>query len=53
MSLKDSLHAVKILTNARLDAFELRGGFMTGEKLSPSRSGIDSEEVVKSREKKS
>jgi 2,4-dienoyl-CoA reductase-like NADH-dependent reductase (Old Yellow Enzyme family) len=44
ISLKDSLQAAKLLTHAGIDAIELSGGFLTGGKLSPSRSGIDSHE---------
>ncbi len=44
MTLEDSLQAGKLLSDAGLDAIELSGGFITGGKLSPSRSGIDSEE---------
>lgn len=41
LSLEDSVKIVKILAHAGLDAVELSGGFITGGKLSPSRSGID------------
>ncbi len=44
MGLEDSLQAGKLLSDAGLDAIELSGGLITGGKLSPSRSGIDSEE---------
>jgi len=44
ISLDDSLQVAKLLAHAGMDAIELSGGFMTSGKLSPSRSGIDSEE---------
>ena len=44
ISLEDSLQVAKLLAHAGMDAIELSGGFITGGKLSPSRSGIDSEE---------
>lgn len=44
LGLEDSLQIAKILARAGMDAIELSGGFITGGKLSPSRSGIDSEE---------
>ncbi len=44
MSLEESIQVAKWLAEAGLDAIELSGGFITGGKLSPSRSGIDSEE---------
>lgn len=44
LTLEDSLQVGKMLAHAGLDAIELSGGFITGGKLSPSRSGIDSEE---------
>jgi 2,4-dienoyl-CoA reductase-like NADH-dependent reductase (Old Yellow Enzyme family) len=44
MSLEDSLQVAKLLAHAGMDAIELSGGLMTSGKLSPSRSGIDSEE---------
>lgn len=44
LSLEDSLQVAKLLANAGIDGIELSGGFITGGKLSPSRSGIDSEE---------
>ena len=44
MGLEDSLQVAKLLANAGMDAIELSGGFLTGGKLSPSRSGIDTEE---------
>ncbi|MDI6764907.1 MAG: NADH:flavin oxidoreductase [Thermodesulfobacteriota bacterium] len=44
ISLDDSLQVAKLLAHAGMDAIELSGGSMTSGKLSPSRSGIDSEE---------
>jgi len=44
ISLEDSLEVAKLLAHAGMDAIELSGGFMTSDKLSPSRSGINSEE---------
>ncbi|RJP37703.1 MAG: NADH:flavin oxidoreductase [Desulfobacteraceae bacterium] len=41
---KDSLAACKMLAAAGLDAVELSGGTLTSGKLSPSRSGISSED---------
>ncbi len=40
----DSLAACKLLAEAGLDAVELSGGTLTSGKLSPSRSGIKSED---------
>ena len=44
LSLDDSLTAAGLLAGAGLDAIELSGGLLTGGKLSPSRSRIDSED---------
>ncbi len=44
LSLEDSLQAARMLAGAGLDAIELSGGMLTSGKLSPSRSGINSEE---------
>jgi 2,4-dienoyl-CoA reductase-like NADH-dependent reductase (Old Yellow Enzyme family) len=44
LSLEDSIQVVRLLADAGIDAIELSGGFITGGKLSPSRSGIDSED---------
>ena len=44
LSLEDSLSAAGLLADAGLDAIELSGGILTGGKLSPSRSRIDSED---------
>ncbi len=44
MSLEDSLQVARLLADAGMDAIELSGGLITGGKLSPSRSGIDSME---------
>lgn len=44
LSLEDSLQVGRMLADAGLDAIELSGGLLTGGKLSPSRSGIKSEE---------
>ncbi|MDI6726164.1 MAG: hypothetical protein QMD32_04305, partial [Smithellaceae bacterium] len=41
---EDSLRACKLLSQAGVDAFEMSGGLLTGGKLSPSRSGINSPE---------
>ncbi|MDZ4164102.1 MAG: NADH:flavin oxidoreductase [Smithellaceae bacterium] len=41
---EDSLKACKLLSQAGIDAFEMSGGLLTGGKLSPSRSGINSPE---------
>lgn len=42
LSLSDSLTAAGLFARAGLDAIELSGGLLTGGKLSPSRSGINS-----------
>ncbi len=42
LGLEDSLIAANLLSDAGLDAIELSGGILTGGKLSPSRSGINS-----------
>ena len=42
LSLEDSIVAAGLLSDAGLDAIELSGGLLTGEKLSPSRPGIHS-----------
>jgi 2,4-dienoyl-CoA reductase-like NADH-dependent reductase (Old Yellow Enzyme family) len=44
LDLDDSLIAANLLSDAGLDAIELSGGLLTGGKLSPSRSGINSAE---------
>ncbi len=44
LSLKDSISASKMLTDAGIDAIELSGGTLSSGKLSPSRSGINKEE---------
>jgi 2,4-dienoyl-CoA reductase-like NADH-dependent reductase (Old Yellow Enzyme family) len=44
LTLEDSLHVGRALADAGLDAIELSGGLLTGGKLSPSRSGIKTEE---------
>jgi 2,4-dienoyl-CoA reductase-like NADH-dependent reductase (Old Yellow Enzyme family) len=44
LSLEDSLVAAGLLADAGLDAIEMSGGLLTGGKLSPSRSRIDSED---------
>jgi 2,4-dienoyl-CoA reductase-like NADH-dependent reductase (Old Yellow Enzyme family) len=44
LSPEDSLRVGKMLAHGGIDAIELSGGFLTGGKLSPSRSRIDSEE---------
>lgn len=41
---EDSLRVGRMLAQGGIDAIELSGGFLTGGKLSPSRSRIDSEE---------
>ncbi|MFC1868860.1 NADH:flavin oxidoreductase [Thermodesulfobacteriota bacterium] len=41
---EDSLQAGKLLADAGLDAIELSGGLLTGGKLSPIRTGINSAE---------
>ena len=42
LGLEDSIIAANLLSDAGLDAIELSGGILTGGKLSPSRSGINS-----------
>ena len=44
LSLEDSLLVGRMLAQGGIDAIELSGGFLTGGKLSPSRTRIDSEE---------
>ncbi len=44
LSLEDSLQVGRMLAQGGIDAIELSGGFLTGGKLSPSRTGIHSEE---------
>lgn len=44
LGLEDSLQVGRMLAHGGIDAIELSGGFLTGGKLSPSRSRIDSEE---------
>jgi 2,4-dienoyl-CoA reductase-like NADH-dependent reductase (Old Yellow Enzyme family) len=44
LSLEDSLQAGRMLADAGLDAIELSGGMLTSGNLSPSRSGINTEE---------
>ncbi|MFH2046469.1 MAG: NADH:flavin oxidoreductase [Pseudomonadota bacterium] len=44
LELKDSLKIGKMLESEGIDAIELSGGVLTGDKLSPSRKGINSEE---------
>ncbi|MBM4322100.1 MAG: NADH:flavin oxidoreductase [Deltaproteobacteria bacterium] len=44
LNLEDSIQVARLLADAGIDAIELSGGFITGGKLSPSRSGIDSED---------
>jgi len=44
LTLEDSVTAAGLLAVAGLDAIELSGGLLTGGKLSPSRSRIDSED---------
>ncbi|MBM4305591.1 MAG: NADH:flavin oxidoreductase [Deltaproteobacteria bacterium] len=41
MSLEDSLQVASYLADAGIDAIELSGGFLTSDKLSPSRLGIN------------
>ncbi len=42
LGLEDSITAANLLSDAGLDAIEISGGILTGGKLSPSRSGINS-----------
>jgi 2,4-dienoyl-CoA reductase-like NADH-dependent reductase (Old Yellow Enzyme family) len=44
LGLEDSLQVGRMLAQGGIDAIELSGGVLTGGKLSPSRSRIDSEE---------
>jgi 2,4-dienoyl-CoA reductase-like NADH-dependent reductase (Old Yellow Enzyme family) len=44
LSPEDSLQVGRMLAQGGIDAIELSGGFLTGGKLSPSRTRIDSEE---------
>lgn len=44
LTLAESLQVAGLLAAAGLDAIELSGGLLTGGKLSPSRTGINSEE---------
>ena len=44
LSVADSLAAAKLLTDAGVDAIELSGGMLISGKMSPSRTGINSEE---------
>jgi 2,4-dienoyl-CoA reductase-like NADH-dependent reductase (Old Yellow Enzyme family) len=44
LTLDDSIQVGSMLADAGLDAIELSGGLLTGGKLSPSRSGIDTED---------
>jgi 2,4-dienoyl-CoA reductase-like NADH-dependent reductase (Old Yellow Enzyme family) len=44
LGLEDSLEVGRMLAQGGIDAIELSGGFLTGGKLSPSRTGIHSEE---------
>jgi 2,4-dienoyl-CoA reductase-like NADH-dependent reductase (Old Yellow Enzyme family) len=44
LELEDSVQVVQMLAGAGLDALEVSGGTVTGRKLSPSRSKIDSEQ---------
>jgi 2,4-dienoyl-CoA reductase-like NADH-dependent reductase (Old Yellow Enzyme family) len=44
LSLEDSLQVGRMLAQGGIDAIELSGGVLTGGKLSPSRTGIHSEE---------
>jgi 2,4-dienoyl-CoA reductase-like NADH-dependent reductase (Old Yellow Enzyme family) len=44
LNAEDSLQAASLLAKAGIDAIELSGGLMTSDKLSPSRSGINSED---------
>jgi 2,4-dienoyl-CoA reductase-like NADH-dependent reductase (Old Yellow Enzyme family) len=43
LGLEDSLQVGEMLARGGIDAIELSGGFLTGGKLSPSRTGIHSE----------
>jgi 2,4-dienoyl-CoA reductase-like NADH-dependent reductase (Old Yellow Enzyme family) len=45
LTLEDSLQVGSLLADAGIDAIELSGGLLTGGKLSPSRSGIDTEDT--------
>ncbi|MGC8605480.1 MAG: NADH:flavin oxidoreductase, partial [Desulfomonilaceae bacterium] len=44
LCLEESLQVGRMLADAGLDAIELSGGLLTGGKLSPSRTGIESED---------
>jgi len=44
LTLEDSIQVGKMLEEGGIDAIELSGGLLTGRKLSPSRTGIHSEE---------
>ena len=44
LSLEDSVQAARLMVNVGLDAIELSGGLITDGKLSPSRTGINSED---------
>jgi len=44
LTLEDSVQVGKMLEEGGIDAIELSGGLLTGRKLSPSRTGIHSEE---------
>ena len=44
LDLEDSLQVGRMLAKGGIDAIELSGGFLTSDKLSPSRTGIHSEE---------
>ncbi len=44
LGLEESLQVGRMLADAGLDAIELSGGLLTGGKLSPSRTGIESED---------
>ncbi len=44
LGLEDSLQVGRMPAHGGIDAIELSGGFLTGGKLSPSRTRIDSEE---------
>ncbi|MHB8067834.1 MAG: NADH:flavin oxidoreductase [Desulfobaccales bacterium] len=44
LSLKDSIQAANLLSQAGFDAIELSGGLLTGGKLSPTRPSINSED---------
>jgi len=44
MNLEDSLQVARSLADAGIDAIELSGGFLTSDKLSPSRLGINTVE---------